>query len=428
MASELGLATMRSVRIRLLPFLFVLYVVSFLDRVNVGFAALEMNRDLALGPTVFGFAAGIFFIGYALCEVPSNLILARVGARVWIARIMVTWGLIAAGMMFVRGPLSLYTLRFLLGVAEGGFFPGIVFYLSQWFPADMRARVVARFMMAIPVSGIVGGPISGALLGLKGHLGLAGWQWLFILEGLPAVILGVAVFFYLPEKPTEARWLAPDQRGWLTARLASEEDRRLAQHRYSVRQALLNPIVWQLGLLILLGASIGGYALTLWLPQIVRSSATLTNLQIGLLTAVPNIVAVMFMLLIAAHSDRTGERCLHFAAAAGIAIVGFVGSALATSPWVALVFLSLALAGWLGGNVVFWPLPSKFLNGAAAAGGIALINSINSLSGFVGPYAVGLLTGLTGNIRSALLWVALAPFVGALLALRLQHAPLLHAK
>jgi ACS family tartrate transporter-like MFS transporter len=207
--------TLRAVSLRLIPFLFVLYVVSFLDRVNVGFAALEMNRDLGFSPAVYGFGAGIFFIGYSLFEVPSNLILARVGARRWIARIMITWGLIAAGMMFVRGPLSFYLLRFLLGIAEAGFFPGIIFYLSGWFPAEARARAIARFMTAIPVSGMIGGPISGALLGLGGRLGLTGWQWLFLLEGLPAVLLGVAVLRFLPDRPEVARWLAPDQRTWL---------------------------------------------------------------------------------------------------------------------------------------------------------------------------------------------------------------------
>src|SRR5262245_31477233 len=213
--------TVAKVTRRLLPFLFLLDIVCFLDRVNVGFAALEMNRDLGFSPAVYGFGAGIFFIGYSLFEVPSNLILARVGARRWIARIMITWGLIAAGMMFVRGPLSFYLLRFLLGIAEAGFFPGIIFYLSGWFPAEARARAIARFMTAIPVSGMIGGPISGALLGLDGRLGLTGWQWLFLLEGLPAVVLGVAVLRFLPDRPEVAQWLAPDQRTWLTTRLAT---------------------------------------------------------------------------------------------------------------------------------------------------------------------------------------------------------------
>ena len=249
--------TLRSVSRRLIPFLFVLYVVSFLDRVNVGFATLEMNRDLGFSPAVYGFGAGIFFIGYSLFKVPSNLILAHVGARRWIARIMITWGLIAAGMMFVRGPLSFYVLRFVLGIAEAGFFPGIIFYLSGWFPAEARARAIARFMTAIPVSGMIGGPISGALLGLDGRLGLAGWQWLFLLEGLPAVVLGVAVLRFLPDGPEDAPWLAPEQRTWLAARLATERDRCVKHHGFSVTQALSSGVVWQMGLLVFLSVRSG---------------------------------------------------------------------------------------------------------------------------------------------------------------------------
>ena len=236
--SPLARATLRAVSRRLIPFLFLLYVVSFLDRVNVGFAALEMNSDLGLSPAVYGFGAGIFFFGYALLEVPSNLILAHVGARRWIARIMITWGIIAAGMMFVRGPVSFYVLRFMLGIAEAGFFPGIIFYLSEWFPADARARAVARFMTAIPVSAVIGGPISGALLGLSGRLGLAGWQWLFLLEGLPAVLLGVAVLRYLPDRPDDAAWLAPEQRRWLIERLGNERDACIERHGLTVIRAL----------------------------------------------------------------------------------------------------------------------------------------------------------------------------------------------
>jgi len=420
--SQLEQTTLRVVSRRLIPFLFILYVTSFLDRVNVGFAALEMNRDLGFGPAVYGFGAGIFFIGYALFEVPSNLILARTGARVWIARIMITWGLIAAGMMFIRGPIAFYLLRFLLGVAEAGFFPGIIFYLSLWFPATVRARMVARFVIAIPISAVIGGPLSGALLELNGHLGLAGWQWLFLLEGLPAVVLGIGVLLYLPDGPGDAKWLAPDQCSWLMMRLAAERDHCVAQHGHSVRKALLNPIVWQLGLLAFLSISLGQYALSLWLPQIVRSFAGLSNLEVGVLVAVPNLVAAAGMLLVGANSDRVGERCWHIAAASFTATVGLVGAAFADSAAVAVVFLSLALVGLLSAHGPFWPLPSKFLTGAAAAGGIALINSLANLSGFVGPYAVGLLVGASGNFGTGLLVLALVPLAGIVLVLRLRRA------
>jgi ACS family tartrate transporter-like MFS transporter len=384
-----------------------------------------MNRDLSFSSEVYGFGAGIFFIGYALFEVPSNLILARIGARRWIARIMITWGIIAAGMMFVQGPLSFYVLRFLLGIAEAGFFPGIIFYLSEWFPADVRARAIARFMTAIPVSAVIGGPISGALLGLGGRLGLTGWQWLFLLEGLPAVVLGVVVLRYLPDRPEDAEWLAPEQRRWLRERLNAERDSRVERHSYSVIRALSSSVVWQLGLLVFLSVSFGQYALALWLPQIVRGFSGLSNLQVGFISAIPNLVAVIAMVIVAAHSDRTGERFLHIAAASAVAAVGFFGAALVQSSALAMMFLSLASAGLLSVHGPFWPLPSKFLTGAAAAGGIALINSLSNLSGFVGPYAIGLLSGASGNFRSGLLLLAIVPLAGVALALRLRHAAVL---
>jgi ACS family tartrate transporter-like MFS transporter len=417
--------TLGAVSLRLIPFLFVLYVVSFLDRVNVGFAALEMNRDLGLTPAVYGFGAGIFFIGYSLFEVPSNLILARTGARLWIARIMITWGVLAASMMFVRGPLSFYVLRFLLGIAEAGFFPGIIFYLSEWFPAEARARAVARFMTAIPISGIIGGPISGALLGLDGRFGLAGWKWLFLIEGVPAVVLGLIVLVYLPDRPEGVSWLTSEQRKWLTKRLAVERVRCVEHHRFSVPKALFSPVVWQMGVLVFLSISFGQYALSLWLPQIVRGFSGLTNLQIGFVSAIPNVVAVVAMVIVASHSDRTGERCLHIATASAVAVVGFLGCALVRPPALAVMFLSLAAAGLLSAHGPFWPLPSKFLTGAAAAGGIALINSLANLSGFAGPYAIGLLNNASGNFRSGLLLLAFVPLAGMALALKLRHAAVL---
>jgi D-galactonate transporter len=424
-SSSLERATLRTVSRRLIPFLFVLYVVSFLDRVNIGFAALEMNRDLGLSPAVYGFGAGIFFIGYSLFEIPSNLILARTGARLWIARIMVTWGIIATSMMFVRGPGSFYVLRFLLGIAEAGFFPGIIFYLSEWFPSEARARAVARFITAIPISGIVGGPISGALLGLNGHFGLTGWQWLFILEGVPAILLGVLVWFYLPDRPQTAPWLEPEQRRWLAEKLAGERDRCVERHEFTTLQALLNGAVWRMGLLGFLSISFGQYALSLWLPQIVSAFSGFSNLQVGLISAIPNLAAAVAMVAVAVHSDRTGERCAHIASVSAVAVAAFVGCALVHSPAAKIACLSLASAGLLSAHGPLWPLPSKFLTGAAAAGGIALINSLANLSGFAGPYAIGLLNRASGNFTSGFLLMALAPLAGAVLALRLRHAAVL---
>jgi len=419
--SEIERVTLRAVSRRILPLLFVLYVVSFLDRVNVGFAALEMNRDLGLGPAVYGFGAGIFFIGYSLFEIPSNLFLARTGARRWIARIMISWGILAAGMMFVRGPLSFYALRFSLGIAEAGFFPGLIFYLSQWFPSRARARAVARFMTAIPVSGIIGGPISGALLGLGGRFGLTGWQWLFLLEGVPAILLGLVVFRYLPDQPERAQWLTSAQRKWLVESLTAERDHCIENHGYSVARALTNGVVWQMGLLVFLSTSFGQYALGLWLPQIVRGFSGLNNFQVGLVSAIPNIAAAVVMVMVASHSDRTGERYMHIAAVSAVAALGFLGCALVHSPVLSVMFLSIAAAGLMSAHGPFWPLPSEFLSGAAAAGGIALINSFANLSGFAGPYAIGLLNGASGNFRSGLILLACVPLGGMILALRLRY-------
>jgi MFS transporter, ACS family, tartrate transporter len=420
-------STLAKVTRRLLPFLFLLYVVCFLDRVNLGFAALQMNQDLGFSPAVYGFGAGIFFLGYVLFEVPSNLILARVGARVWIARIMITWGLLASAMMFIRGPLSLYGLRFLLGATEAGFFPGMIYYLSSRYPAAERARAIARFMVAIPISSVVGGPISGALLGLDGRLGLAGWQWLFLLEGLPAVVLGFVVLAYLTDRPEEATWLTPAERAWLSRHLRQERERCQRCHGLSVLQALFNPTVWQLGLLILLCNAFGVYVLGLWLPQIVRALSGLSDFMVGVVTAVPNLVAAVVMVLVGAHSDRSVEHLLHIAASAAAAAVGFLASGYLHSPVLVVLALSLAAAGLLSSHGPFWTLPSVFLSGSAAAGGIALIVSVANLAGFVGPYVTGLLKGATGSFHTGLVALALASLAGAVLALQLRRSSLLRA-
>jgi MFS transporter, ACS family, tartrate transporter len=418
-------ATLAKVTRRLLPFLFLLYIVCFLDRVNIGFAALQMNRELGFSPAMYGFGAGIFFLGYVLCEIPSNLILARVGARTWIARIMVSWGLIACAMMFIRGPVSLVGLRFLLGAAEAGFFPGMIYYLTLWYPEAERARAVARFMLAIPLSGVVGGPVSGALLELHGTAGLSGWQWLFLLEGIPAVLLGLVVYRVLPDGPEDARWLTPAERQALATVLRAERDERERRHGYSVRAMLRNPTVWHLAVLLLLANAFGVYVLGLWLPQIVRDVSGLGPFEVGVLSAIPNLVAAGAMVVVGAHSDRTGERLGHIAAAAAAGALGLAAGAYLHSTSLVVLALSVAAAGLLSTHGPIWPLPATFLTGSAAAGGIAVMTSLANLGGFVGPYAVGVLRERTGGYQQGLLLLALASLAGAALALWLRRSPIL---
>jgi ACS family tartrate transporter-like MFS transporter len=387
---------------RLIPFLFLLYLLNFLDRVNVGFAALEMNRDLGFGPAVYGFGAGVFFLGYCLFEVPSNLVLYRTGARLWIARIMVTWGLAASAMMFVRAPTSFFVIRFLLGVAEAGFFPGIIFYLTYWYPARERAKAYAWFLAAIPICGVVGGPISGALLGLDGYLGLQGWQWLFLLEGIPSVLVGLAVLWLLPDRPRDARWLAPAERSWLEATLEEEGSHATAGHGVSFLKALRNPMVWLLGLTyFLLVVALYGFAL--WLPQLIKASGTFTNFQVGVITAIPYAIAAVGMVMVGRRSDRTGERYFHLALPALAGAVGFVAVTRmgSTGPLVAALSLTaFGVLAWLG---PFWSMPTAFLKEQAAAGGIALVNSMGAVGGFVGPYVLGQVKQRTGSFTGGLL-------------------------
>lgn len=418
--------TLRKVTRRLVPFLFVLYAACYLDRANVGFAALQMNRDLGFSATAYGLGAGMFFIGYILFEVPSNLALVRFGARRWIARIMVTWGVISAAMMFVRSPATFYWLRFLLGAAEAGFFPGIVYYLGGWFPSRDRARAIARFMTAIPVSAIVGGPVSGALLGLRGQLGLTGWQWLFLVEGIPSVLLGIATLAFLPDKPETVPWLAPEERSWLCQRLRVEHNRCVARHDQSVAKALSSGMVWQLALLEGLALATGVYTLSFWLPQIVKTTfAASSDLAVGAVTAAPYVVATIAMVLVGAFSDRRGDRCFHIAVCSGLAAVGFAASAYAHSAFLTLAALTLGASGVLAATGPFWTLPGAFLTGTAAACGIALINSIANVAGFVAPYVVGRLKDATGGYTTALLLLAAVQVAGSVVALWLRRAPVL---
>ena len=418
--NELAAVTLRKVTWRLIPFLFVLYVIAWLDRVNVGFAGLQMNTDLGFSSTVFGFGSGIFFLGYCLFEIPSNIILERVGARLWISRIMVTWGLISAGMMFVRTPATFYLLRFLLGVAEAGFFPGVIYYLSLWYPTAHRARAIAAFMTAVPVTGLIGGPLSGALLELNGLHGLAGWQWLFLLEGLPAVILGTSVLFYLKDRPETTHWLTQAERDWLVETLAAE--RKACLPRPNIRVALTDKTIWNLGIIFLLVAA-GFYGYSFWAPLIIKSLTGLSNFKVGLVLGAMSAVTIVGMLLNSYHSDRTGERAIHIAVPLSVMAIGLVGCALLRQPVLAIIALALVPLGHCASYGPFWSMPTQFFTGPAAAAGIALVTMIANVGSFAGPTLIGILKTHTGTHTGAFLLLGGLAVVAALLALRIRGVP-----
>jgi ACS family tartrate transporter-like MFS transporter len=394
-------------RVRLLPFLFALYIANYLDRINVSFAALQMNQELGLAPVAFGLGSGLFFIGYIACEVPSNLILARVGARRWMARIMISWGLISSATMWAQGAHSFYALRLFLGVAEAGFFPGIIFYLMHWFPRRERARASALFLTATALAGLIAGPLSGAILSMHGIWGLSGWRWLFLLEGLPSVILGVLILFYLPDGPADARWLSRDERDSLRGLLDREYNEVGAAYRHSLRDGLASARVWTWGVIYFL-IVVTIYGVTFFLPQIVKGLGTFSNLKIGLLSALPYLCAAITMVLVGISSDRTSERRWHLALSAFVGAVGLVLSARAHSPTSALLALSLAAAGLWGTFGPFWSVPPEFLRGTAAASGIAVINSLGNAGGFVGPFLMGFLKEVTHSFGGGLQILAVA--------------------
>jgi ACS family tartrate transporter-like MFS transporter len=416
-------AILSKVTRRIIPFMFLLYIVSYLDRINVGFAALQLNKTLNFDPTVFGLGAGIFFIGYFIFEVPSNLILERVGPRIWIARILVTWGVISSAMMFVNGAATFYILRFLLGIAEAGFFPGMILYLTYWFPAAARGRAVARFMTANAMAGVIGGPISGFLLKMNGTAGLAGWQWLFLIEGIPAVILGFVTLAYLPDGPKHAAWLSFEEKDWLVSKLERERDEVRRGGHHTLGQALRSGRVWTLAF-IYFAVIMSFYGISIWLPQIVQAFSGMSDLIVGFITAVPYLAATIGMVLVGRSSDRTRERRIHVAVFAFVGSAGLVAAALLTNPVAELAALSLAAVGIWGTLGPFWAMSSEFLSGTGAAAGIALINSVGNLGGFLGPYLVGLVRGRTGSFALALLALAVCPFIGAIVTLfAKKHRP-----
>jgi MFS transporter, ACS family, tartrate transporter len=402
------------IRRRLIPFLFLLYIFAYLDRINVGFAALQMNEALGFSAATYAFGAGIFFVSYFLFEIPSNVILTRVGARRWIARIMITWGLVSASMMFVRSAGAFYALRFLLGLAEAGFFPGIIFYLTRWVPARERAQTMAAFITAVLFAGVIGGPVSGALLSMSGG-GLQGWQWLFLLEGLPAVVLGFVVLRVLPDGPHDARWLTRDEARALTARL-DDELRESGDAIGTAAGALTNARVWLLAL-IYFTLPVALYAFGFFLPQIIRTSFDGSNLALGLLSAIPYGFGVAGMLLVGRHSDRTGERRWHFAIAGATCGAGFIATAFAQTLVPAMITLSIAMLGLAAMFGPFWTIATSFVSGVGAAAGIALVNSVGNLGGFVGPYALGYIKDATQSFAPGLILIGAVMIAGGALVL-----------
>jgi ACS family tartrate transporter-like MFS transporter len=418
--SDLARTTIRRVSLRLLPFLFLLFVCNYVDRTNIAIAALSMNRDLNFSASTYGLGSGIFFIGYALFEVPSNLILARVGARRWIARIMISWGVIASAMMFVRTPAQFYALRVLLGIAEAGFFPGIVYFLSEWFPAVQRGRALARFMIAVPLAGALGNPLSAWLLQLDGWYGLAGWQWVFLLEGIPSVVIGFSVLAVLTDNPAGARWLSEPQREWLIARLQRDGSESRAPHGVPPLRALMHPMVLLAAMLYFL-AMTSHYGYLFWAPTIIRDELHASSANVGLITGGIACIAASVMLVVGASSDRTGERFVHAASCLALAALGYLGAALLADPTARVASLALVPAGVYGFLAPFWCLPSAILRGVAAAAGIAFINSFGNLGGFVGPYALGALRDATGSTTGALLGLSVMAFAAAALCFVLRR-------
>ena len=405
-------ALFRRIAWRLMPLLIVSYILNYLDRTNVSFAALTMNNALGLNARQFGYGSGIFFLGYCFLELPSNLVLYRVGARRWIARIMISWGLLSAATSLVVGPNSFYFLRFLLGAAEAGFFPGIAFYLSSWFPSEFRTRIIAWFMVAIPVSTVIGGPLSGLLLKLDGRAGLAGWQWLFLIEGLPVVLVGISVLWLLPDRPEDAPWLTADECTVVRDRLAQE--RKVGEVK-RLGVALADPRVWTLAL-IQFGFLVGSYGIQFFLPQILQTHG-LTNVRIGFITSASYACATVAMILWARHVDRGARKITHLSLACVVSAIGFLGAVLFRDHfWLSVAAITVAVMGVNGARAIFWTIPPRFLSGMAAAGGLAFINSVGTSGGQVGPAVMGWLRDTTGSFTGGLLSLSGFLLAAALLA------------
>jgi D-galactonate transporter len=419
-------ATYRKITRRLMPYLFLCYILAYVDRVNVGFAKLQMQQDLSLSDTAFGFGAGVFFIGYFFFEVPANVILRKLGARRWLGPIMMVWGLVSASMIFTRGEIGFYALRFLLGVVESGFFPGVILYLTFWFPSRQRARKVAVFMSAIPLSGVLAGPLSGWILASMGGVaGLRAWQWLFIVEGIPSFIAGVVTLFFLTDSPAQAAWLTGEEKDLVRRQLAEEDQCKRASEsgRHRLADTFRNPAVWLL-CLVYFGVVAGNYGIGFWLPQVIQETLTRNPLAIGWITVIPYAASVVAMNLAGRHSDRTGERRWHLALAAFLGSVSFAASAIpGISGTAGLAALTLATVGMLSASSLFWALPTERLSGAAAAAGIAWINSVGNLAGYAAPFAVGLIRDHTHSMSLALVALSGTSLTAALVTLYVGRPP-----
>ena len=406
-------STISKVMRHILPFMMLCYFISYLDRINVGMAAITMNKSLGLSPMIYGAGASIYFLGYFLFEVPSNLAMQKFGARVWIARIMITWGLISAGTAFIVGPNSFYTVRFLLGVAEAGFFPGLVLYFSWWFPASYRARVTGAFMVAMPISGVIGSPLSGLLLGLDGFMGLEGWQWMFIIEGAPAFILGFIVLFYLTERPAGAAWLLPAERQWLSGRMELERVEGERKDFLSIAKAFFSARILLLAG-ICFGMNVANYGLTLWLPQIIKAFG-MSNIQTGFVAAIPSCFAAIAGIFWTRHSDRTGERIGHLTLAALFAGSGLAICTALDNPYATMAALCVASVGIYSLIPMFWGWAPTLLAGPGAAPALAVINSIGALSGYFGPFAFGWIKETTGSFSLGLLALSMGPLLAVVI-------------
>jgi MFS transporter, ACS family, tartrate transporter len=414
----IGSSAVRKASLRLLPMLGLGYGAAFIDRVNISFASLQMNRDLHFSSSIYGLGAGLFFLGYATCEIPSNLLLYRFGARRWLARIMLTWGLLAVGMMFVKTPAQFYIMRFLLGMAEAGFFPGAVFYLAQWFPSTMQARAVSRLYLGPPLGSVVMGALAGALLSLQGTLGLAGWQWLFLVEGLLPVILSLVFVIYLPDTPAEARWLSAEERAWL---LNQPKHPAAAEGSHDgLRPALVNPLVWKLGLAIFC-MLICAYGYSLSAPAILQKVTALNVTKVGYLVAFMSLLNAVGLVLNAIHSDGTGERYWHIIIPLLLMPTGYLLGGLSVNPLWAVPALTMSTVSFYSTQGIFFAIPSSFLKGKPAAAGIAVITTIGIVGGFIGPYWMGLMKGLTGTYQRGLITLAIPGFAAAAIMLAVRR-------
>ncbi len=422
--ANIGASALRKASVRLIPLIAIAYGVAYTDRVNISFAALQMNRDLHFSASSYGLGAGLFFLSYAACEIPSNLLLYRFGARRWIARIMFTWGLLAMGMMLVKTPLEFYAVRFLLGMSEAGFFPGVVFYLSQWFPANVRARTISRFYVSLPLSSVFMGGLAGVLLNLQGRLGLAGWQWLFLAEGFPALLLSVAFFFFLPNTPADAGWLTAGERDWLLEQLRADNvstgSATGERHADGALRAILNPRVLQLGA-FLLCIYIGFYAFTFSAPVIIQQVTGLSNTRVGFVIAIMGVLGALGMVLNGLHSDRANERYLHIAVPLLLMATACAASGLSVAPVVVLPAFAIVFIAFNATGGPIWTIPSSFLTGRSAAAGIATANTIGILGGFVGPYWMGRAKDFTGNYQSGLVTLAVPMIAGAAIVLFMRR-------